>query len=75
MESTMTMVVNNPAGQLDEPTDWSLEEAIGLRVKIEEGRASPDESDMWRLVKCRYEAKYWRGDLSERSARQLGLIA
>ena len=58
---------------LNEPEDWSLQDALALRVKVEGGRASSAEQDMWRRVRNRFEAKYRRGNLSDRSARQLGL--
>ncbi len=57
-----------------DPHSYTLQDAIALRAKVEGGRASSTEHDMWRRVRGRYESKYWRGDLSERSARQLGLI-
>ena len=56
------------------PDNYILQDAIALRTKVESGRASSTEQDLWRRVRGRYESKYWRGDLSERSARQLGLI-
>jgi hypothetical protein len=54
--------------------DWTLSEAVALRVKVEGNRASSAEQEMWRRVRNRFEAKYRRGNLSDRSARQLGLI-
>jgi hypothetical protein len=51
-----------------------LSEAVALRVKVEGNRASSAEQEMWRRVRNRFEAKYRRGNLSDRSARQLGLI-
>jgi hypothetical protein len=45
-----------------------------LRAKVEGNCASPAEQEMWRRVRNRFEAKYRRGTLSDRSARQLGLI-
>lgn len=57
-----------------EPDGWSLQEAVALRVKVEHGQASSAEQDMWRRLRNRFEAKYRRGALSDRSARQLGLI-
>ena len=56
------------------PEDWSLSDAVALRAKVEGNRASSDEQEMWRRVRNRFEAKYRRGNLSDRSARQLGLI-
>jgi len=56
------------------PDNCTLQDAIALRAKVGDGRASSTEHDLWRRVRSRYESKYWRGDLSERSARQLGLI-
>ena len=63
-----------PSLSQTEPEGWSLQEAVALRVKVEGGRASSAEQDMWRRVRNRFEAKYRRGNLSDRSARQLGLI-
>ena len=57
-----------------DPYNYSIHDAIALRAKVEGGRASSTEHDLWRRVRGRYDSKYWRGDLSERSARQLGLI-
>jgi hypothetical protein len=56
------------------PEDWSLSDAVALRAKVEGNCASPAEQEMWRRVRNRFEAKYRRGTLSDRSARQLGLI-
>ena len=56
------------------PEDWSLSDAVALRAKVEGNHASPAEQEMWRRVRNRFEAKYRRGNLSDRSARQLGLI-
>jgi len=57
-----------------DPDNYSIPDAIALRAKVGDGRASSTEHDLWRRVRGRYDSKYWRGDLSERSARQLGLI-
>ena len=69
----MTKAATAP-NELNAPEDWSLSEAVALRLKVEDNRASPDEQERWRRVRNRFEAKYRRGNLSDRSARQLGLI-
>ncbi len=56
------------------PEDWNLSDAVALRAKVESNRASTAEQEMWRRVRNRFEAKFRRGNLSDRSARQLGLI-
>jgi len=57
-----------------EPENWSLQDAAALRAKVERGQASSAEQDMWRRLRSRFEAKYRRGGLSDRAARQLGVI-
>ena len=68
---TISATASNTLTMLE---DWSLSDAVALRAKVESRRASSDEQEMWRRVRNRFEAKYRRGNLSDRSARQLGLI-
>ncbi len=58
----------------NDPHDWSLAAALALRAKVEKGEATPEDQEMWRRLRNRFQAKYRRGSLSERSARQLGII-
>jgi hypothetical protein len=67
------MVSNNDTIDMTNPEKWTVEDAIALRVKVEGGRASSTELDFWQRVKSRYQARYWRGNLSKSAARQLGL--
>ena len=76
-EQAQQRIMTASATALNTPTppeDWSSSDALALRAKVESARASSDEQEMWRRVRNRFEAKYRRGNLSDRSARQLGLI-
>ena len=52
-----------------------LPEALAMRERVTTGKASDAERELLQRLLMFYRAKFSRGDLSEKTARQLGLVA
>jgi len=51
-----------------------LPEALKLRDRVQAGSASAEDREVFQRLLMFYRAKFTRGDLSEKSARQLGIV-
>ena len=54
---------------------FTVAEFLALRARLESGLASPAEAEMVPRVLAYFRAKYAAGNLSARTAEQLGLSA
>ena len=51
-----------------------MPEALELRDRVQAGSASAEDREVFQRLLMFYRAKFTRGDLSEKSARQLGIV-
>ena len=51
-----------------------MPESLKLRDRVQAGSASAEDREVFQRLLMFYRAKFTRGDLSEKSARQLGIV-
>ena len=52
-----------------------VNEVLSIRERVEAGQASTDDAELLQRLMAYYRGKFTTGELSEKSARQLGILA